>query len=248
MTSDRLSVTEVHSTCVVGESVVLSRGVRLMPYVVMAGVTSVGEETTIYPFSVLGTPPQDPKYRQELVSLFVGSRNIIREHVSINTGTILGGGATHIGDDNTIMSHCHIGHDVRISSGCTISSGTHVAGHVEIHSHATIGGNSAIAQRVRVGEFAFVGGHSGIDRDVPPFCVAVGNRPRKIRGVNLLGLRRHDFDRSDIIAIREAVDAWRTPRTRTLAVEQLRICATAGNHFAEVLSQFVAASRVGVLR
>lgn len=238
----------IHPTCIISTETRLGKGTILHPYIVIAGETVLGEQNDIHPFCMLGSDPQDPKHDGSSGTLEIGSRNSIRDHVSISAGTRAGGGATRIGDDNLIMSHSHIGHDAKVASSCTISSGTFVAGHVEIESFSRIGGNSSLSQRVRIGSFSFVGGQSGIDRDVPPYCVALGNRPRKIRGVNLIGLRRHGFSRGQINDIRGVVRLWTAAPSKSAAISELERHAMSDNLFVEPFLRFVRDSRVGVLR
>lgn len=193
--------------CSVGPRCIVRGGCRLLQNVVVVRDTVLGTDSVVHPFTVLGGDPQDLKYVGESTSLLIGARNIIRESVSINRGTRSGGGVTSIGSGNLIMAHCHIGHDVQIGSDVVLGSHSCLAGHVAIGDGAWIGGQVSIAQRIKIGSHSYVPGHSGIDRHVPPFCIAFGNRPRGLYGANLVGLRRR-FNRAEVRVIYQIVKIW----------------------------------------
>lgn len=189
--------------CVVGPEVSLEAGVELLAHVVVAGATVVGAGTRVWPFASLGQQPQDLKYRGEPTRLEIGPRCMIREHVTVHTGTMGGGGLTRIGAGCLLMAGCHVAHDCRLDEGVILASNAALGGHVEIGAFAVIGGSSAIHQRTRIGEHAFVGGLSGVDRDVIPYGAAAGNRA-VLKGLNLVGLRRRGLPRPEIAALRGA--------------------------------------------
>jgi UDP-N-acetylglucosamine acyltransferase len=189
--------------CVVGRGVTLETGVELLAHAVVAGETVVGAGTRVWPFASLGQQPQDLKYRGEPTRLEIGPRCIIREHVSVHTGTAAGGGLTRVGAGCLLMAGCHVAHDCRLEEGVILASNVAVGGHVEIGAFAVIGGASAIHQRVRIGGHAFVGGFSGVDRDVIPYGAAAGNRA-VLRGLNVVGLKRRGLPRPEIAALRHA--------------------------------------------
>ena len=134
-------------------------------------------------------------------------KNIIRENVTINSGTAHGGLYTKIGNENLLMIGVHIGHDCIIGNNCIIANNVGIAGHVLVEDNVIIGGNSGIHQFVRIGRNAMIGGMSGLGLDVPPFCLYIGNRVSKLRGLNLVGLKRHGFSKNDIKNIKDAFDA-----------------------------------------
>lgn len=189
--------------CVVGPQVTLEAGVELLAHVVVAGETAIGDGTRVWPFASLGQQPQDLKYRGEPTRLEIGPRCMIREHVTVNTGTAGGGALTCVGAGCLLMAGCHVAHDCRLDDGVILASNVILGGHVEVGAFAVIGGSSAIQQRVRIGEFAFVGGQSGVDRDVIPYGAAVGNRA-VLKGLNLVGLKRRGLPRAEIAALRDA--------------------------------------------
>jgi len=189
--------------CTIGAHVELSENVELISHVCLSGQTSIGKETKIFPFSSIGSDPQDLKFKGELSKLNIGSGNIIREHVTMNPGTKGGGLVTKIGDNCLFMVGAHVAHDCKISNNVILVNNATLGGHVEIGEWAIIGGLSAIHQFVRVGKHAMVGGMSGIENDVIPYGSVIGNRAR-LSGLNIVGLRRRGFSRDDIHDLRKA--------------------------------------------
>ncbi|MDG1459095.1 MAG: acyl-ACP--UDP-N-acetylglucosamine O-acyltransferase [Pseudoprimorskyibacter sp.] len=189
--------------CHVGPNVTLHTGVKLKSHVVVAGITTIGEKTEIFPFSVIGEIPQDLKFRGEITRLEIGARNRIREHVTMNTGTEGGGGLTSVGDDGLFMAGCHIAHDARVGSNVIFANNVAVAGHCVISDNVIIGGLSGIHQFVRVGRGAIIGAVTMVTNDVIPHGLVQAKRG-ELEGLNLVGLKRRGVDRSDITALRAA--------------------------------------------
>ena len=189
--------------CIVGPEVALDNGVTLHAHVVVGGRTRIGANTTIFPFAAIGLPPQDLKYRGEASELTIGSDNIIREHVTMNPGTDGGGMVTRVGNNGLFMVGCHVAHDCRIGDHVILVNNATLAGHVQVGDWALLGGLSAVHQFVRIGRHAIVGGMSGVENDVIPYGSVVGNRAR-LAGLNIVGLRRRDFSRQVIHALRNA--------------------------------------------
>ena len=189
--------------CVVGAQAVLGDGVRLHSHVVIAGQTSIGARTQVYPFASLGHPPQDLKYAGELSDLIIGTDCLIREGVTMNPGTAGGGLRTCIGDRCVFLANSHVGHDCRLGSNIILSNGVLLAGHVSIGDYVIIGGGAAVIQFARVGAHAFIGGLSGLENDLIPYGLAFGNRAH-LSGLNIIGLKRREFDREQIHGLRRA--------------------------------------------
>lgn len=189
--------------CVIGPDVTLGEGSVLHAHVVIDGRTSIGPRARIHPFASLGQPPQDLKYNGEPSRLEIGTDVLIREYVTANTGTEGGGMVTSIGNNCTLLSSVHIGHDCRIGNDVIISSATLLAGHCHVADFAIFGGGAAVHQFVRVGRNAFIGGASAVESDIIPFGLVVGNRA-SLMGLNLVGLKRHGFTRERINAMRDA--------------------------------------------
>lgn len=189
--------------CIVGPQVELAEGTILESHVVVGGDTTIGARAHIFPFASIGLKPQDLKYRGEPSKLIIGKDNRIREHVTMNPGTEGGGAVTRIGDSCLFMVGTHVAHDCQIGNHVIMANNATLAGHVVIEDFAILGGVSAVHQYVRIGRHAMVGGMSGVDQDVIPFGSVMGDRAH-LSGLNLVGLKRHGFDRDEIQALRNA--------------------------------------------
>ena len=187
----------------IGSQVTLCSGVKIKSHVVVTGNTEVGEQTVIYPFSVIGEIPQDLKFSGEKTFLKIGKRNKIREHVTINTGTAGGGGLTSIGNDCLFMAGCHVAHDAIINNKVIVANNGAIAGHCIIENDVIIGGLAGIHQFVRVGRGAIIGALTMVTNDVIPFGLVQGPRGT-LDGLNLIGLKRKGVHRSDITELRVA--------------------------------------------
>lgn len=189
--------------CVVGPDVTLGDGVRLVSHVAVAGRTSIGADTVIYPFASIGHRPQDLKFHGEPSELVIGARNQIREHVTMNPGTEGGGMITRVGDDGLFMMGSHVAHDCVVGDHVIMANNATLGGHVTLGDYVIIGGLSAVRQFVRIGSHAMIGGMSGVENDVIPFGLVMGDRAR-LAGLNLVGLERRGFKKDDIHALRAA--------------------------------------------
>ena len=189
--------------CFVGPKVQINNNVELISNVHIEGKTMVGEGTKIYPFSSVGTPPQDKKYKGEDNSLEIGKNNIIREYVTINPGTKGGGEKTIIGDNCLFMISSHVAHDCKIGNNVVIANNVPLGGHVTIEDSVVIGGNSAVQQFTRIGRLAMIGGMTGVLKDVIPFGLSFGNR-NYLRGINLIGLKRKKYNNKEIMELDQA--------------------------------------------
>jgi len=187
--------------CVIGPGVEIGDRCRLESNVVVTGPTKMGEENVLSPMAVVGGPPQDLKYRGGPTRLELGSRNRIREFVTIHRGTEDGGDVTVVGDDNLLMAQVHVAHDCRVGSGIIFGNGATLAGHVEIGNGATIGAYSGIHQFCRVAREAFIGGVTVLTQDALPWVITVGNRA-ETRGINIVGLKRKGYSPETINAIK----------------------------------------------
>ncbi|CAM6054194.1 unnamed protein product [Sphagnum tenellum] len=203
--------TQVGPWCTIGPHVRLGKGNRLLSHVVIEGATEIGDGNTFYPFSVIGGIPQDLKYKGEPTRLVIGNHNTFREAVTLNLGTVKGGGVTQIGNHCLIMAYTHIGHDCILGNYCIIANYGGLAGHVVVEDYVTMGGQCGITQFTRIGAHAYLGGQSAIERDIPPFVTAVGGRPCSLKGTNIVGLRRRGFSLETIQTINEAIKLWMRP-------------------------------------
>ena len=216
---------QVHPSSYISEKVKLANNVKIGPYcylngnirigentelksnVVISGNTHIGKNNTFYPFSNIGCDPQDLKFKGEDSNLFIGDFNIFRENVTISKGTKDGGMLTHINNKNLFMTGVHIAHDCNIGNDNIFVNQVTLGGHVNIMNNVVVGGLSAIIQFVTIGSYSMIGGMSGIDKNVLPFSLAIGNRA-KLRGLNLVGIRRKNFDKSEIARINDIHDQY----------------------------------------
>jgi len=189
--------------CVVGPEVALGEGVELVSHVVVAGTTVIGPRTRIFPFASIGHQPQDLKFHGEPCTLSVGADCIIREGVTMNPGTEGGGSQTVVGDKCAFLANSHVGHDCHVGNNVVFSNNVMLAGHCHVGDFAIIGGGAAVIQFARVGPHAFVGGMSGLENDLIPYGMALGNRAY-LSGLNIVGLQRRGFSRTDIHDLRRA--------------------------------------------
>lgn len=194
---------EIGAFSVIGPEVVLADNVHIHPHVVIAGKTEIGAGTQIFPFASLGQAPQDRKFRGEESRLVIGAGNVIREYVTMNPGTEQGGHVTRIGDNGLFLTGAHIAHDCVIGNNVLLVNNATLGGHCVVGDFASVGGLSAVHQFVRIGAYAFIGGMSGVENDVIPFGIALGNRAN-LAGLNIVGLKRHKFDREQIHGLRKA--------------------------------------------
>jgi UDP-N-acetylglucosamine acyltransferase len=208
--------TEIHPTAIVHPRAYVGRGSIIGPHAVIGphvrvgercvigasavvdGWTEIGDETEIFPFASIGLIPQDLKFKGEMTKLTIGRRNVFREFVTINRGTLGGGGVTEIGDHNVFMAYVHVAHDCHVKNDTIFGPHATLGGHVTVEDFANISAGSAVHQFCRVGRHAFVGGYSVVTKDALPFAKTVGSRPARIFGVNSIGLIRRGLP-SDVI-------------------------------------------------
>lgn len=216
-----MSAPGVHPTAIVEDGARLGEGVRIGPYsmvgpevelgdgcelvshVVIAGRTTIGARTRLFPFASIGHQPQDLKYRGEPSTLRIGSDCLIREGVTMNPGTAGGGLETIVGSRCAFLANSHVGHDCRVGDNVVFSNNVMLAGHCTIGNFAILGGGAGIIQFTRIGAHAFVGALTGLENDLIPYGIAVGNRAY-LNGLNIIGLQRRGFSREAIHALRRA--------------------------------------------
>ena len=188
---------------IIGKDVKISDGTVIDSHTVIAGKTTIGRNNHIFSHASIGTIPQDLKFNGEDVELIIGDNNKIREYTLFNPGTSGGGSVTRIGNNNLFMGYVHVAHDCIIGNNCIFANGATLAGHVECDDFVVVGGLTPIHQFCKIGTQAMIGGASAIAQDIPPFCLAEGNKA-VLRGLNLTGLRRRFENREDIDAIKQA--------------------------------------------
>lgn len=187
----------VDGTVRLGDKVTLDAGV------VVTGHTVIGEGTHLFPGVVVGGPPQDLGYKGEPTEVEIGRDCVLREHVTVHRGTARGRGKTVVGDASYLMVGCHVGHDCLLGREVMLSNNVLLAGHCTLGDYVLIGGGAAIVQKVRIGAYAFISGLSGVTKDVVPYGYVIGHRGR-LDKLNLVGLRRRGFDRTQIRTLMKA--------------------------------------------
>jgi len=207
---------------IIDAPVTIAADTHIGPHVIIRPFTHIGQRCRIFQFAVIGEVPQDLKFQGEESHLIIGNDNVIREFATLHRGTAGGGGVTQIGDHNLLMAYTHVAHDCRLGSHIIMSNAATLAGHITVDDYAILGGLSAIHQFCRIGAYAFIGGASAVARDVPPFCMAVGNRA-KIVGLNLVGLKRHGFSTATLDSLKTAFETlFVSELTLKEAMAQLR--------------------------
>ena len=181
----------------VGPKAIIGDNCRVDKGAIVTGCTTLGPGNILYPYAVLGTPPQDLKHHGEDTRLEIGDDNVFREFVSVNTGTITGSGKTQIGSRNYLMIGSHVGHDCILEDDTILVNAVLLGGHCRVESGAQLTGAVAVNPFVTIGSLAYVGGLSRIVQDVPPYMIVEGN-PAKVRAVNEIGLERAGYSRESI--------------------------------------------------
>lgn len=182
---------EIGHYTIIGPQVKIGSGTRVGEHCVITGKATIGKNCRIFTGAVIGSIPQDLKYKGEESEVIIGDNNVIREYVTVNLGTAASG-KTVIGNDNLIMAYAHIAHDCVIGNQIILANVGTLAGHITIEDRAIVGGLAAVHQFVRIGRLSIIGGCSKVNQDIPPYSMCDGN-PVKVRGLNKVG-----FDRAGI--------------------------------------------------
>jgi len=213
---------EIGPYSVVGPRVRIGERTRIGAHVVIDGATTLGAENAILGQASLGSAPQDLSYKDEPTRLDIGNSNTIREFVTINRGTVKGGGVTSIGDGCLFMACCHIAHDCDIRDHVILGNNVMLAGHVLVDKYANIAGGTGAHHFLTIGAFAYVGGMTRLVRDIPPYMIAEGHNAR-IRGVNVVGLQRAGFKEADLTELRSVFKRlFRAKQTMRAVLDELR--------------------------
>ena len=194
---------EIGPYATIGPNVEIGENTLIQSHVNITGNTTIGKGNKLYSFASIGSDPQDLKYKGEETTLLIGDNNTIREHVTINTGTVQGGGLTKIGNNNLMMIGAHIAHDCIIGNNIVMANNTAIAGHAEIEDFVIIGAKCGVQQFTRIGKRAMIGGMTGVLRDVIPYGLSTGNR-NYLNGINVVGLRRDKVSNKDILGLTDA--------------------------------------------
>ncbi len=229
---------------IIGKNVKIGNGTTIGSHTVVEGKTTIGENNQIFSHAAIGTIPQDLKFAGEDVELIIGNNNKIREYTLFNPGTEGGGSITKIGDNNLFMGYTHVAHDVIVGNNCVFANVATLAGHVEVDDNVVVGGLTPIHQFCKLGANAMIAGGSVVTQDIPPFCLAEGNRA-VLRGLNVNGLRRRFKDRADIDAVKKAYRAI-FESGNPIADVAKELLETNDNQYVHELANFVIATKRGI--
>jgi UDP-N-acetylglucosamine acyltransferase len=213
--------------CTVGPKATLERGVRLQSHVVVDGRTHLGAGVQVYPFATVGTNPQDLKYKGEDTALEVGAGTVIREHCTLNPGTVGDKLVTRVGRNCVLMVGAHVAHDCQVGDNVIMANQATLGGHVHVGERAFLGGLCAVHQFSRIGKGAMIGGMSGVENDVIPYGLVIGNRAR-LSGLNVVGLKRRGLAKSDLQTLRAAYQELFHGRGETFRERLDRVAETYG--------------------
>lgn len=233
---------------VIGEDVTILEDTVIDAHVCITGKTEIGKRCRFSPFSSIGTEPQDVSYMGEATCVKIGDDNVFREFMTVHRGTVKGRGGTVIGNDNYFMAYSHVAHDSIVGDQTIFLHGATIGGHVDIDDFSTVGALSGIHQFCRVGKHAFIGGYSVITQDVLPFCRVAGGRPTLLYGLNAIGLRRKQFSRERIKALKDMFKIiFYSNLNTTQAIEQIEKKFPPGEDRDEILC-FIRDSKRGIVK
>lgn len=239
---------EVGAYAIIDEHVTLGKNTKVHSHALVTGHTTLGEDNVIYSYASVGNVPQDLKYKGEPTTLEIGNKNIIREYVTMQPGTLTGISTTKIGHGNLFMAYVHIAHDCIVGNNNIFANLTQLSGHVIVGDKIVFGGMTAIHQFTRIGDYAMTGGAAVFGLDLPPFCVAEGNRAG-LRGLNTIGLQRAGFNPMTRAAIKKAykilfVDSHPTTQQAIASLSDDLLAYTE----VKMLVDFILNSKRGVMR
>ncbi|NOQ31999.1 MAG: acyl-ACP--UDP-N-acetylglucosamine O-acyltransferase [Helicobacteraceae bacterium] len=234
---------EIGPYCLISAKATIGDGTKIEQGACIYGKTTIGKNNRIFSYAVIGSIPQDLKFNGEDVELIIGDDNTIREYTLFNPGTKGGGAKTIIGSHNLFMGYVHIGHDVIIGNHCILANAATLAGHVEMGDYVVIGGMTPVHQFVHIGDYAMIAGASALAQDIPPYCMAEGNRA-VLRGLNLTGLRRN-LDRKEIDELRAAYKEL-FEAGKPLKDVALELLETTSNHHVKAICNFVLKTKRGI--
>ena len=234
--------------CTIGPGVELGEGCHLVSHVALEGPTKIGDDNGFFPFSSIGMAPQDLSYAGEPTRLEIGDHNEIREFVTINRGTVKGGGLTKVGSHILVMAYTHIGHDCQIGDHVILANAATLGGHVIVEDWAQVGALCPVHHFIRIGTHAFVGGGTTITKDVLPFSKTVAARDTHAYGINAVGLERRGFPKERIAKIHHAYKLLLASRLNTTqALDQLKSEQDRGEDV-DMLIRFIESSERGVIK
>jgi UDP-N-acetylglucosamine acyltransferase len=234
--------------CAIGPDVELGENCRLISHVAIEGPTKIGSHNVFFPFCAIGMAPQDVTYKGEPTRLEMGDHNEIRECVTINRGTVKGGGVTRIGSHLLIMAYTHVGHDCVIGDHAMLVNGATIAGHVTVEEWAVVGALCPVHQFVRIGAHSYVGGGTTITQDVLPFSMTSAARDTNAYGLNKVGLERRGFSKERIAKLHHAYKILLASKMNTSqALARLKAESDRGEDV-DMLIRFIESSERGIIK
>lgn len=214
---------EIGAYSVIGPQVKIGSETIIGSHAVIEGPTEIGKNCRIFQFAAIGAIPQDLKFEGERCRVIIGNNNTIREFVTIHQATAADIAMTAIGDNNLIMAYCHIAHNCKLGNNIVMANSANLAGHIHVEDYAIIGGLTGVHQFTRIGCHSIIGGASAVTRDIPPYVTASGNRA-KLHGLNLIGLKRRNFEDHTIKTLKEAYKIiFRSSLLLSRAIEKVRL-------------------------
>jgi UDP-N-acetylglucosamine acyltransferase len=234
--------------CVIGPEVELGEECHLVSHVCIEGPTKIGAGNGFFPFCSIGMAPQDLTYAGEPTRLEIGDRNEIREFVTINRGTVKGGGLTRVGSHILVMAYVHIAHDCEIGDHVILANAATLGGHVIVEEWAQVGAVCPVHHFVHIGAHSFIGGGTTITRDVLPFSKTSAARDARAYGLNAVGLERRGFSKQRIRKIHHAYKILLASKLNTSqALARLKSEQDRGEDV-EMLIKFIEQSERGVIK
>ncbi len=241
---------EIGVNNIIGPNVIIEDGVKLGSHnKILAGAyfargTEIGNYNTIHMNAVIGHEPQDHAYHNEATFTRIGSKNVIREFVTIHRGT-KEGTATVIGDENFIMAYCHIAHNCLLGSNIIMVNQASLTGYCIVEDRAFLSGMTGFHQFTRIGTLAMVSALTAINKDIPPYVIC-GGRPGVAQGINVVGMRRAGIGPQVRAEIKEAYKLlYRSGMNVSQAVDRIKNSLKSPEvaHMVE----FIEASKRGIL-
>ncbi len=235
---------------IIGDNVIIGDNSEILHHSTIDQNTTIGKNCKIYSYAVIGTDPQDVTFKDsDQTYIEMGDNNIIREFVTINRGTVKGGGYTRIGNNNYMMIYAHIAHDCQIGNNTQFVNGATLAGHVEIEDFAVIGAFSSVHQFVRIGRNAYIGGYSIILQDILPFAKISQTRDNyNLYGTNSIGMLRNGMNREYVHRVRDLFDIFfKSDLYTTQAVDKIQEKFN-GSEEAQILIDFIGKTKRGFLK
>ncbi|MEE2670948.1 MAG: acyl-ACP--UDP-N-acetylglucosamine O-acyltransferase [Bdellovibrionota bacterium] len=232
---------------IIGPNVKIGNNCNIKSHVLIEGHTTIGNDNEIHQFCSLGVPPQDRSYKGQPTETIIGDGNLFRENCTVHRATIKDDLKTVVGNNGYFMTGVHFAHDCKIGNNVTLANGTMCAGHVKIGDYVQMGGACGVTPFCNIGNGVFIGAASAIDKDIPHYCTAFGNRI-KLKGVNIIGMKRRGFEKSEIS---EVVDFYRMMEASALSPRAFinhpeNMEEYQGNKIIADISEFILASEIGL--